>query len=177
MRHGPEGVEILGVFLQSFARACVNLSILGGAEGERLARVDSAEWCPAEALFAALAVIEARFDDPGPIKERIGTEMMRLWYERGPGRSIVARGVDFIHHQTGSEGYHGVTRGPSNDVGAFTLTALDEESGTARVWSTTPFDRAVERGVLLGGLSLAGDLVYVDVDNGADPSVFEIRFH
>jgi hypothetical protein len=103
--------------------------------------------------------------------------MMKLWYDRGPGRSVVERGIDFLHHQTGSQGYHGVTRGPAEQVGAFSLTALDEERGTARVSSTTPFDRTMERGVLLGGLRLAGDLVYVDVENHTDPSVFEIRFH
>lgn len=35
----------------------------------------------------------------------------------------------------------------------------------------------MERGVLIGGMKLAGDLVYVDVDNSGDPSVYEIRFH
>jgi hypothetical protein len=172
-----EGVEVLGVFLQSFAGACVNLNILAGGEAERLVQVDPNAWYPAERFLAAMKTIDSRFDDAEPIKERLGAEMMRLWYEHGPGRSIVSRGVDFLRHQTGSQGYHGVTRGPATLVGNFSLAAIDAERGTARVVSTTPFDRTMERGVLLGGIRLAGDLVYVDVDNGADASVFEINFH
>jgi hypothetical protein len=34
----------------------------------------------------------------------------------------------------------------------------------------------MERGILLGGMQLAGDLVFVDVANHRDPSRFEIRF-
>jgi serine/threonine protein kinase len=56
------------------------------------------------------------------------------------------------------------------------LEALDEARGTARMRSTTPFDRTMERGVLLGGIGLAGDLPHVLVDNAADPSVFEVVF-
>jgi hypothetical protein len=173
--HGVQEIEVLGVFIQSFAHACVNLQILAAVDASELAGADPGAWYPAQRFVATIAAIEQRFPVFDPIKERIGVEMMRLWYEHGPGRAIVKRGVDFLHHQTGSMGYHGVVRGP--DIGAFALDMLDEAAGRARVRSTTPFDRTMERGVLLGGLKLAGDHAYVDVDNRADPSVFEIEFH
>jgi hypothetical protein len=35
----------------------------------------------------------------------------------------------------------------------------------------------MERGVLLGGLALAGDLSFIDVTNAEDRSLYEIEFH
>src|SRR5262245_24583301 len=119
-------VEVLGVFLQSFAGACVNLKILAGEEAESLARADPNVWCPGDRFRTAFAALEKRFQSFDPIKERVGVEMMRLWYEHGPGRSIVKRGVDFLRFQTGSEGYGSVVRGPAAAIGAFTLEHLDE---------------------------------------------------
>jgi hypothetical protein len=88
----------------------------------------------------------------------------------------VKRAVDFLHYQTGSNGYHSVVRGPADKVGAFALESLDEAAGRAIVRSTTVFDRTIERGVLIGGLETAGDLAFVEVDNSTDPSVYRIRF-
>jgi len=172
-----QGVEVQGVFLRSFAGACVNLRILAGEEAAVLAAAEPNGWYPADGFLLALSTLGERFHDFDPIKERIGVEMMQLWYDRGPGRTIVNKGVDFLHHQTGSQGYHGVVRGRAEAIGDFALERFDEAAGRARVRSTTPFDRTIERGVLLGGLRLAGDLSYVDVVNTPDSSVFEIEFH
>ena len=173
---GHERLELLGIFLQSFGNACVNLRLLFGEQAESLLASTPDGWYPASAFFEAVRSIEARFPDPEPIKERLGIEMMKLWYERGPGRSIVKRGVDFVRFQTGSNGYHSVVRGPAHAVGEFALEALDEQQGRAQVRSSTAFDRTIERGVLIGGLQLAGDVEFVDVDNSEDPSVYRIRF-
>lgn len=170
------GVEVSGIFVGSFARACVNIGILGGSELEELTAVAPSDSCPADRFVAFFASLERRFRSFEPIKERIGVEMMRLWYESGPGRSIVRRGVDFLRHQTGSEGYHAVVRGPAERVGSFSLVFVDEARGEAEVCSSSPFDRSMERGILLGGMQLAGDLVFVDITNDHDPSRFQIRF-
>ena len=72
-----------------------------------------------------------------------------------------------------------MVRGEPSAIGAFTLEHLDEAAGRARVRSTTPFDRTIEeRGVLMGGMRVVGNLVYVDVDDSTDASVFkEMRAH
>lgn len=171
-----EELEMLGIFLQSFAFACVNLKLLLGDRAEALIESAPDQWYPADRFAEAVRSIEARFPSPEPIKERVGIEMMKLWYERGPGRTIVKRAVDFLHYQTGSNGYHSVVRGPADKVGAFALESLDEAAGRAVVRSTTVFDRTIERGVLIGGLETAGDLAFVEVDNSTDPSVYRIRF-
>ena len=175
-REQEEQLELLGIFLQSFGNACVNLKLLLGEQAEVLLSSKPDHWYSAGRFFDAVRSIEARFPDPAPIKERLGIEMMKLWYEHGPGRAIVKRGVDFVRFQTGSNGYHSVVRGPAALVGEFALEAIDEEQGRATVRSTTAFDRTMERGVLIGGVQLAGDLEYVDVDNSVDPSVYRIRF-
>lgn len=175
-REGHEQLELLGIFLRSFGNACVNLKLLLGDGAAALLESSPDGWYPAKRFFDAVRSIEARFPDPEPIKERLGIEMMKLWYEHGPGRSIVKRGVDFVRFQTGSNGYHSVVRGPASAVGEFALESLDEAQGRAQVRSTTAFDRTIERGVLVGGLQLAGDVEFVDVDNSDDPSVYRIRF-
>ncbi len=43
--------------------------------------------------------------------------------------------------------------------------------------STTPFNRDLERGIILGGMSAAMDLDLIEVDNGDNRDFFRIRFH
>lgn len=174
---GLHGIELSGFFLLSFSRACVNLNAIIGDEMEKLVQgVDPQNWLPANSFLAALDLIADRYPQFEPILERIGMEMMRLWYEFGPGRSIVKKAIDFLHFQTGSGGYASVVRGPAEGVGRFSLESIDPESGMAIVYSTTPFERAMERGILLGGLQLAGDAIYVDIDNSKDENRFLVTW-
>lgn len=174
---GLHSVELSGFFLLSFTRACINLNAIVGDDMEKLVGgIDPQSWLPASSFLAALDLIAGRYPQFEPILERIGAEMMRLWYEFGPGRSIVHKAIDFLHFQTGSEGYASVVRGPAEGVGRFVLESIDAQSGTAVVHSTTPFERAMERGVLLGGLQLAGDAIYVDVDNSRDADRFVVTW-
>lgn len=172
-----QDIELLGVFLQSLAAACVNLQIVAKEQAAAILATQPQHWYPATHYIDFLQSLSQRYGNFEPIKERIGAEMMRLWYEHGPGRQIIKSGIGFLHYQTSSEGYHSVVRGPTEDIGSFALEALDEKAGRARVRSTSPFDRTMERGILLGGMKLTEDLLYVDVDNSADPSVFHIEFH
>lgn len=175
---GLHGIELSGFFLLSFTRACINLNAIVGDDMEKLVGgVEPQSWLPASSFRAALDLIAGRYPQFEPILERIGAEMMRLWYEQGPGQQLIKSGVDFLRYQTSSQGYHSVVRGPAEEVGSFALEAIDEAAGRARVRSTSPFDRTMERGILLGGMKLTQDLLYVDVDNSADPSLFFIEFH
>ncbi len=172
----PE-IELLGVFLQSLAAACVNLQIVAKDQAAAILSTQPQSWYPAAHYIDFLQSLSQRYVHFEPIKERIGAEMMRLWYEQGPGQQLIKSGVDFLRYQTSSQGYHSVVRGPAEEVGSFALEAIDEAAGRARVRSTSPFDRTMERGILLGGMKLTQDLLYVDVDNSADPSLFFIEFH
>jgi hypothetical protein len=170
-------VEVLGVFQGSLARASVNLELLAGREAAEACNVEPVAWYPASRFQELVRQVVSRYPSPDPILERIGIEMMKLWYDPGPGRSIIRTSVDFLRYQTGSEGYHSLVRGPDAEKGAFTLVDLDEATGHAVIDSSTPFSRTMERGVLLGGLRLTGDANYVNVTNAPDPSRFVIEFH
>jgi len=170
-------VEVFGVFLQSLGHACVNLQLIAGEEAAGACSVDPGSWYPAARFRELFEHVVGCFPNPEPLRERIGTEMMKLWYEHGPGRSIIASAVDFLRYQTGSEGYHSLVRGPESNKGAFSLLELDEPRGRAIIRSTTPFDRAMERGVLLGGLKLTGEVGYVKIENTPDASTFHVEFH
>jgi hypothetical protein len=86
---GRAELELIGIFLQSFGNACVNLKLLLGDHASMLLGAEAERWYPVTVFFDAVKRIEDRFPNPEPIKERLGIEMMHLWYERGPGRSVV----------------------------------------------------------------------------------------
>ena len=170
-------VVVSGALFHSFARACINLDLLvGDPLTDFLATVDPAGFDTAARFAEIIELVTDRFTEPEPIVERIGVEMMKVWYEYGPGKQIITRGVDFIRFQTSSQGYHSVIQGPPERTGAFTLESLDEAAGAAVIHSSTVFPRALDRGVLMGGIRLAGDIAYLRVDNDADPDRFHIRF-
>jgi hypothetical protein len=141
-----------------------------------LEQIKAEEWYPLEKVLNILNLVGEKYSNPAPIFERIGIEMMNLWYSKGPGKNIVKRGVEFLHFQTSSEGYYSVIRGNPDQIGDFSLLSLDEEKGSAAVRSTTHFNRDMERGVLIGGLGAPKDLLYINVDNSDNEDVFQIRF-
>jgi len=171
-----EETQILGALPLSFGQACLNFNFLLPEEMGFLEQIEPEEWYPIEKVLSILNSVGEKYSDPAPIYERIGMEMMSLWYSHGPGKQLIKRGVDFLHFQTSSEGYYSVIRGNPDQIGNFSLLSVDEQKGTAVVRSTTYFNRDMERGVLIGGLGAPKDLIYINVDNSEDKDVFQIRF-
>jgi hypothetical protein len=168
---------VFGATIQGYAQACINLNIVAGSKAENLiGEIEVTGWYPFEKLLEIERVVTAAYENAGPILERVGMEMMLGWYHYGPGKEIVKRGVDFLHFQTGSQGYASVVKGPQELVGSFNLEFVDEQKGRARINSTTPFNKDQERGVIIGGMSAPGDLDYIDVKNQENPQIFEIEF-
>jgi hypothetical protein len=164
-----------GTLMAGFAQACINLNIVAGRRAaDLLTDLDVARWYPLKRWFELEQTLGASYTDVDPIRLKLGIEMMTLWYHRGPGRDIIRNGADFLHFQTGSTGIASVIRGP---VGSFTLREFDARSGRAVVRSTTPFNRKIECGVLIGGLLAPGDIDYVDVRNDGDPDLLIAEFH
>ncbi|MDX9720572.1 MAG: hypothetical protein RBU37_07485 [Myxococcota bacterium] len=167
-----------GSTLLGFAQACKNLSIVAGSRASSLINaIDLHQLYPFERLRELERLVIESYIDSAPILERVGQEMMLLWYHEGPGKAFVRDGADFLTFQSGSQGYASVVHGPKELVGSFDLLSLDRERGKALVKSTTPFQKDLERGVLLGGISAPKDLDYIDVDNSADPQLFHVTFH
>ena len=171
-------VLVSGALLLAFGQACVNLNFYIEEDSRSLIQnLQPTEWYPLETFTNMLHIVVEKYSDPAPILEQIGIEMMNFWYNIGPGKQYVKRGVDFLRFQTSSEGYYSVIRGDPNQIGEFTLRNLDEQEGIAIVRSTTPFNKHMERGILIGGLGLAQDLIYISVDNSVDAHTFLIEFH
>jgi len=179
MADSPEReLVVLGATLQGFAQACINLNIVAGSEAASMLRqVDVFGWYPFDRLREIERIVIASYENSGPILERVGIEMMLGWYKFGPGKEIIDKGVSFLTFQSGSEGYHSVVNGPEELVGSFDLAQIDEESGTALIHSTDPFNKDLERGVIIGGMSAPGDLDYIDVNNSEDRHYFRVEFH
>jgi hypothetical protein len=171
-------VRVHGTTLVGFAQACVNLSIVAGRETRDLiAELDMNRWYPFARLVELERVVLRAYQDTGPILTKVGMVMMHNWFHHGPGQSLIRGGASFLHFQTGSQGYASVVQGPVAQVGSFELELFDRRKGFAVIRSTTPFDKRLERGVLLGGMRAPGDLDYVDVYQGDEPSLLYCEFH
>ncbi len=171
-------MKVFGATILGFVQACVNLRIVAGSKVASLGgSIELAGWYPFELLRQMERAVLESYENAAPIMERVGMQMMLTWYDPGPGKEIIKRGVDFLHFQTGSQGYASVVQGPERVVGSFSLTEIDEKNGKAVVHSTTLFDKDLERGVLIGGMKAPGDLDYIGVNNDEDRQCFRIEFH
>lgn len=127
------GFRVHGALIHGYAEACINLDIVGGKAMDSMAGLkDPSQWHPIETWLALQKIVVQAYVDPAPVMERVGREMMRIWYEDGPGRYAIATGVDFLNYQTGSEGYQSVVNGNPGAIGSFRLLALDTEARTEK---------------------------------------------
>jgi hypothetical protein len=168
----------MGATILGFAQACINLNIIAGAKATSLiSNIEPMGWYPFKRLREIEQIVLTSYENVAPIMERVGMEMMSSWYKYGPGKDIISKGVEFLEFQSGSQGYASVVKGPQKLVGSFNLEMLDEKKGKALINSTTPFDKDLERGVIIGGMSAPGDLDYIDVNNNESKNRFLIEFH
>ncbi len=170
-------LKVFGATLQGFARACIDLKIIAGPEANKV--VDDVEinkWYPFKRLRDIESIVMENYRNPEPILEKAGAEMMTIWFNFGPGKQIIDGGIDFLKFQTSSQGYDSVVKGPKDIVGSFELVEIDEKNGKCLIYSTTPFNKDLERGIIIGGMSAPGDLDYIDVNNNEDKQYFRIEF-
>lgn len=171
-------LQVFGALLQGYAQACVNLNIVAGRRGAGLVSgIEVMRWYSFDRLRELEGLVLNSYENNSPILERVGVEMMSAWYHYGPGKEIVKRGVDFLAFQTGSQGYASVIKGPPEQVGTFQLIEVDPGRGTAKIHSTTPLNRDMERGVLIGGMLAPGDLSYVEVVYKPDEKCHYVEYH
>lgn len=171
-------IKILGVTIRGFAQALSSLHIIAGSTVESFFKdIDVMDWHPIEKFTELEKIVLQNYINAGPILERVGMAMMNDWYYHGPGKEIINSGAGFLHFQSSSEGYHSLVKGPRNIIGSFSLAEIDETEGSALIHSTTPFDKNLERGIIIGGMSAPGNLLYIDVDNSNDANYFKIEFH
>ncbi len=173
-----DGLLVHGSLMMGYAQACQSLKIVIGRDARRY--IDGLEinrWYPLSAWRSLEELVVRHYAAVGPILVKVGMEMMKGWYHLGPGRELITRGQDFLHFQTGGGGFRSVVKGPPERVGTFELAYFDPKRGRAVVRSTTPFQRQMECGVLIGGMLAPGDIDYVDVVNDQGSNLLEVEFH
>jgi len=123
-------LEVFGATIQGFAQACINLNIMAGSKANNLIKdVEVNKWYPFEILRDLERIVIESYENVEAILERVGIEMMQIWYNFGPGKQIIHGGVDFLRFQSGSQGYASVVKGPEELVGSFKLVKLEEKLG------------------------------------------------
>jgi len=171
-------MQVHGALMVGFAQACVNLNIVAGHDATSFIKgLQINDWYPLSQWEKLQELVVRSYGNVDPIMVKVGIAMMTGWYHFGPGKSVVRKGVSFLHYQTGSGGFASVVRGPESVVGSFELEQFDKSRGVAVVHSTTPFNRKMECGVIIGGMSAPGDIDYVDVSNDGDPDRLLVEFH
>jgi len=171
-------LQVFGATILGFARACEDIKVIAGYKAGKLTSgVEINKWYPFKRLKDIEETVIKTYEKPGPILERAGIEMMLAWYNFGPGKQIINSGVDFLKFQSGSQGYSSIVKGPESLVGNFELVKIDANKGEALIHSTTPFNKNLERGIIIGGMSAPGDLDYIDVNNDEDEQYFKIEFY
>lgn len=171
-------LDVFGVLIQGYAQACLNLNIVAGKKAlDFIGNINPLEWYPLEKWVELEKIVIQSYKNVNPIMVRVGMEMMFAWYNYGPGKELIKKGEDFLHYQTGSQGFVSVIKGPKEQVGNFELVSINNKTGKATIYSTTPFNRKMECGVLIGGMLAPGDLDYVDVVNEKNVNYLEIEFH
>ena len=170
--------RVLGALIQGYLGACLNLNVVANRRiSVAQSQIEVNEWYPLSTWVELQDIVLESYEHAEAILLRVGVEMMQAWYHYGPGKQAVDSGVGFLEFQTGSNGIGSVVQGPQAVIGSFSLERVDQDTGVALVHSTTPFDRHMECGVLIGGMLAPGDLDYVDVTNTNDPDRLEIEFH
>lgn len=173
-----DDVQVFGALMVGFAQACMNLNIVAGKSANDLIRgLEIPRWYPFAQLRKLESTVMSSYKNSGPILTKVGMVMMHNWYHYGPGKEVLRGGASFLHFQTGSGGYASVINGPTEQIGTFDLEFFDRRRGRAVIVTTTPFNKHLERGILIGGLSAPGDLDYVDVVMGEDPQMLHCEFH
>ena len=93
-----EAVEVSGILFLSFVQACTNLDCyVDETVTDFLVDVRPDGWYALERYTHLLATVAERYARPAIILEQLGAEMMRLWYEMGPGKVLVQEGLDLSH--------------------------------------------------------------------------------
>jgi hypothetical protein len=179
MNDGKHKVQVFGAFFLGYAQACKNLGVVAGrGAAELIDGLELTAWYPIERLRQLEALVVRHYSNPDPIMARVGEEIMRGWYHFGPGKQLVSSPAGFLEFQSGANGFRSVVKGPEALVGAFTLVELDVARGLARVHSSTPLNRAMEKGVLIGGMTAPGGVDYIDVTNPpGDGDTFIVEWH
>jgi two-component system sensor histidine kinase/response regulator len=163
--------EVAGAFLLGLVQSFYNLSILPqGGLALDVEQLSPTEWYPYTKLMDALQSISKTFASSEHLFFRAGIHFLRIWYEHGPGKTMIHSGMDWLHANDSSGGYNSVVRGGSKEtIGWCLMQSLDEEQGIAVYENVMPLSLEFVKGIFYGGCILFEDFEYVDVSGVSEP--------
>ena len=158
--------EVAGSFLLGLVSSFQNLCTLPqGGMNLNLSQIDPHGWYPYSMLIDAQNEIERTLPSKH-IMFRAGINMLRMWYEIGPGKDMMSSGIEWLHSNDESAGYNSAVRGGDRDeIGWCYVQSVDEEAGIALVENVMPLSANYLEGIFYCGCILFDDMEYVQVES------------
>lgn len=163
--------EVAGSFLLGLVQSFYNLNALpqGGLNFD-LGQIDPEGWYPHALLIDALSSIREAIPASDSLFFQAGVHFLRIWYEHGPGKSMIHSTLDWLHANDESGGYNTVVRGGTKDeIGWCRVQSIDEQAGIAVIENVMPLTVEYVKGVFYGGCLIFDDLDYVSVEGRSEP--------
>lgn len=165
----PDG-DVIGSFLIGLVQSFRNIHAISvGTAKHFVEGVESTSWYPMTNFFSVLDEVCECDIDYAPILFRAGIAFVEDWYLNCGGKAIVSCAEDYLRLQEKSWGYSAVHRGDPINIGSTDLLELDESAGCATIVCITPYPKEFERGVVYGGMLMAGDMQFVQVESFEEP--------
>jgi signal transduction histidine kinase/DNA-binding response OmpR family regulator/HPt (histidine-containing phosphotransfer) domain-containing protein len=163
--------EISGTFLLGLITSFHNLNVIPhhslAFDVESITPMD---WYPYSCLIDTIKVIEETVSTSSSVLIRAGINFLNIWYEQGPGKSMIFSSMDWIRCNQESGGYNTVVRGGTKDeIGWCKILSLDERAGIVIFENVMPLMGDYLKGIFYGGCALFNDLAYVAVDTHSEP--------
>lgn len=163
--------EVAGSFLLGLIQSFYNLHTLPqGGMALDIGQIAPERWYPHSLLIDTLRNIETVIPSSDSLFFRAGIHFLRIWYEHGPGKTMIHSSLDWLHANDKSGGYNSVVRGGGKeDIGWCLVQSIDEEAGIAVIENVTPLPMEFVKGVFYGGCLIFDDLEYVSVEGASEP--------
>ena len=162
--------EVAGSFLIGLTQAFYNLSVLPQGMALKVDTIDAAQWYPYSMLIDTFSAIEKNFPSSRHLSIRAGMNFIRVWYEHGPGKTMIHSTLDWLHaNDDDGAGYNSVVRGGSKrEIGWCRMLSIDETEGIAVYENVMPLTVDFVSGVFYGGCFIFDDMEYVAVEGTSE---------
>jgi hypothetical protein len=123
--------EVSGAFLLGLKQSFLNLHVLPADErNPGTESIDPEGWYPYTRLTTTLNLIAERVLAASATLFRAGMHFVRLWYEHGPGKTMIHSGRDWLHANRRSGGSNSVARaGPREEIEWCDSLSIDKDAG------------------------------------------------
>lgn len=156
---------ISGAYLIALLESFVDIKLI---DQSRLPYVveslESTGWYPYHYLLDTITLTEEILPDSNSFLFWAGTRFMELWYQNGPGKTMLFSGMDWVYGNENGEGYRSVARGAPHEIGWTRNLVVNLEEGFALVENVMPLSAEFLRGIYYGGFLIFDDMTYFDTE-------------